>query len=48
MRRLKKQGKMIRAAAVGPSWQLSLECRYDALSYSLNFDQCLLEDEDYL
>ncbi|CAN1169330.1 hypothetical protein LINPERPRIM_LOCUS19757 [Linum perenne] len=48
MRRLKKQGKMIRAAAVGPSRQPSLECRYDALSYSLNFDQCLVEDEDYL
>ncbi|KAK4399542.1 hypothetical protein Sango_1429700 [Sesamum angolense] len=46
MRRLKKRSKMLHPA----SRQSSLQCRYDPLSYSLNFDTSGsgdLLDEDY-
>ncbi|CAI0401550.1 unnamed protein product [Linum tenue] len=49
IRKLRKQGRMmIRAAAAGSSRQQTFQCRYDPLSYSLNFERSLLDDdEDY-
>ncbi|KAK3188982.1 hypothetical protein Dsin_028543 [Dipteronia sinensis] len=50
VRKVKKQCRSLRATAVGRR-QRSFECRYDPLSYSLNFDTSgcgnMLEDEDY-
>ncbi|OMO92367.1 hypothetical protein COLO4_17639 [Corchorus olitorius] len=53
VRKVKKQSKeMVRVRGAGASRQSSFQCRYDPLSYSLNFDQSgcgSLEDhEDYL
>ncbi|XP_021300303.1 uncharacterized protein LOC110428719 [Herrania umbratica] len=50
MRKVKKQSKeMVRSA--GASRQSSFQCRYDPLSYSLNFDRSgcgsSVDDEDY-
>ncbi|KDP30557.1 hypothetical protein JCGZ_15266 [Jatropha curcas] len=49
LKKLKRQGRMLRAATT--SRQSSLECRYDPLSYSLNFDTSgcgsLVDDQDY-
>ncbi|KAJ8765997.1 hypothetical protein K2173_020513 [Erythroxylum novogranatense] len=49
VKKLKKQGRMLRAATTNR--QSSFQCRYDPLSYSLNFDTSergsLLDDEDY-
>ncbi|KAF5729216.1 hypothetical protein HS088_TW21G01375 [Tripterygium wilfordii] len=50
MKRLKKQGRMLRATT--GSGKSSLQCRYDPLSYSLNFDTTsgfgsLSDDVDY-
>ncbi|KAF9685681.1 hypothetical protein SADUNF_Sadunf03G0079600 [Salix dunnii] len=49
LKKLKKRGRGIRAAAA--SRQSSFQCRYDPLSYSLNFDTSacgsMLDDEDY-
>ncbi|XP_011034019.1 PREDICTED: uncharacterized protein LOC105132308 [Populus euphratica] len=49
LKKLKKRGRVIRAAAAGR--QSSFQCRYDPLSYSLNFDTSgcgsMLDDEDY-
>jgi len=44
LKKLKKRGRVIRAAAA--SRQSSFQCRYDPLSYSLNFDTSG-HDEDY-
>ncbi|KAF5733573.1 hypothetical protein HS088_TW16G00013 [Tripterygium wilfordii] len=48
VKRLKKQGRII----LRPSGQSSFQCRYDPLSYSLNFDTTsgvgsLSDDVDY-
>lgn len=49
LKKLKKRGRGIRAAAA--SRQSSFQCRYDPLSYSLNFDTSacgsMVDDEDY-
>ncbi|OMO74979.1 hypothetical protein CCACVL1_16385 [Corchorus capsularis] len=53
VRKVKKQSKeMVRVRGAGASRQTSFQCRYDPLSYSLNFDKSgcgsLEDDEDYL
>ncbi|BAT94365.1 hypothetical protein VIGAN_08096400 [Vigna angularis var. angularis] len=48
MRKLKRRGRTLRPKSV--SRQGSFQCRYDPLSYSLNFDSTgcgSLMDEDY-
>ncbi|XAR59404.1 hypothetical protein NMG60_11015231 [Bertholletia excelsa] len=46
VRKLKKQGRILRNRAtitsITPSRQSSFQCRYDPLSYSLNFDDSTL------
>ncbi|GLT49481.1 hypothetical protein SLA2020_230330 [Shorea laevis] len=45
VRKVRKQGKaMLQAATAGQ--QSTFQCRYDPLSYSLNFDT-IMDDEDY-
>ncbi|KAK7319258.1 hypothetical protein RJT34_03977 [Clitoria ternatea] len=44
MRKLKRRSRTLRGT--NASRQSSFQCRYDPLSYSLNFDSTLL-DEDY-
>ncbi|KAK2634978.1 hypothetical protein Ddye_029770 [Dipteronia dyeriana] len=50
VRKVKKQCRGLRTTAVGRR-KRSFECRYDLLSYSLNFDTSgcghMLKDEDY-
>ncbi|XP_010649015.1 uncharacterized protein LOC104879122 [Vitis vinifera] len=38
VRKLKKQSRMLRAAATRPSSGSTFQCKYDPQSYSLNFD----------
>ncbi|GAV81100.1 hypothetical protein CFOL_v3_24559 [Cephalotus follicularis] len=49
LRKVKRQGRVVRGATA--SRQSSFQCRYDPLSYSLNFDTSgygsLSDDEDY-
>ncbi|KAJ4880965.1 hypothetical protein Rs2_38020 [Raphanus sativus] len=51
IRKVKSKGRLLLSATASRRQQRSLQCRYDPMSYSLNFDggACgtLADDEDY-